>query len=78
MHTQILIIGIWFVILANASMSNELREVQVPSITNEQCAVKFGSLITEKQLCVDTKGGHSSCFVSNHLNWDTQDKVEKN
>lgn len=43
------------------STSPYLREVSRPSITVNKCAAYFGSIVTHKQICIDTKGGHGAC-----------------
>ena len=41
-----------------------LRKIDVPTITVEKCQEQFGTnLVTEKTLCIDTTGGHSTCGV---------------
>ena len=49
---------------AIADLSPYLREVSAPSETTSQCAAYFGSVISHKQICIDTRGGHSACNVS--------------
>ncbi len=49
---------------ASAGISPVLREVNVPCITNAECAATYGATITDGNICVDTTGGMGSCNVS--------------
>ena len=45
-----------------------MNEVDVPCISNDECALTYGNTIQPGNICVDTTGGHSSCnvkFISN-------------
>ncbi|XP_057368910.1 brachyurin-like [Daphnia carinata] len=46
---------------ASAGISPVLREVNVPCITNAECALTYGATITDGNICVDTTGGKGSC-----------------
>merc|ERR550519_268000 len=42
-------------------ISDILRNVDVPSITTEECADYYGSIVTDKMLCIDSTGGKGTC-----------------
>nr|CAH0106510.1 unnamed protein product [Daphnia galeata] len=42
-------------------ISPVLHEVDVPCISNAECAATFGNTIQPGNICVDTTGGHGSC-----------------
>jgi hypothetical protein len=48
---------------AAAGISPVLREVDVPCISNAECAATYGATITDGNICVDTTGGKGSCNV---------------
>ena len=53
-----------FVIYSAATgISPTLNEVEVPCITNAECAATYGATITDGNICVDTTGGKGSCNV---------------
>lgn len=60
--------------IAIPNTSDYLREVSAPSITVDKCAAHFGSIISQKQICIDTTGGHSACNVSG-LNYQVENNT---
>ncbi|XP_046456352.1 brachyurin-like [Daphnia pulex] len=42
-------------------ISQVLREIDVPCISNEECALTYGETITDGIICISTAGGRGSC-----------------
>ena len=41
-----------------------LNKVSAPGMTTAACSAVYGTIITDKILCIDTAGGKGSCNVS--------------
>ncbi|MBD5075227.1 trypsin-like serine protease, partial [Xanthomonas citri pv. citri] len=43
------------------SISDVLREVTVPILSNSDCTAVYGSTITDNIVCIDSTGGKGTC-----------------
>lgn len=51
-------------ILADPDLSPVLREVNLTTVTNDDCAQVFGSIIDETKICTSGVDGKATCNVS--------------
>ncbi|KAG8233804.1 hypothetical protein J437_LFUL008024 [Ladona fulva] len=42
-------------------ISDQLRYVSMPVMSNDECSQVYGDVITDSKICTDTTGGRSSC-----------------
>ena len=63
--TKSVVVG-WGHVREGGSVSSTLQEVNIPILTNKECAKVYGNrMISESQLCAaDQKGGYDSCQVT--------------